>query len=337
MEEKYIWQSIHMHAHTVHSDASQTLRECAQSFSDNKIDAFFATDHNTFSSKKEIEGVEKEIDIKILEGIEYTTFYGHILSLGSAYTDWTKYGQNDIKEFIAAIKKSGNLACLAHPGGVGYPFSTGGRFTYDLDFEDYRIFDLIEIFNSSCGRQWEVDYKLWRKLLADKVKITAYLGIDAHNISAVRTTEYFNKVKIDSSIEYKKAVFQAIQAGRVIITKGAALDLSLYHNDKEYRLGDVVKAKAGSEIIISVNITFNETSISLIKKDSKYILELITASGIIKKIELGLPNLDLAAPNYHCSIKLPYETNMKYIGAQLHEVTFIKKEIAAITNSIYFA
>ena len=93
-----------MHSHTVHSDAPQTTEELLTQAEKEQIDWVAITDHNTVSAIPEAEAHNLyKKQIKVLKGIEYTTFYGHFLAHGPLQDinkDWTKLSKNAIQPFL---------------------------------------------------------------------------------------------------------------------------------------------------------------------------------------------------------------------------------------------
>ena len=66
-----------LHCHTLHSDALFTPEELAEAARDNQIDLIALTDHNTLSGYAQME----QTGLPFIHGIEWTTFYGHMLVL----------------------------------------------------------------------------------------------------------------------------------------------------------------------------------------------------------------------------------------------------------------
>ncbi len=69
------WIPAELHTHTFHSDGSQSLLELAQSAKEAGIETIALTDHNTQSGLIDREQVEASTGIRIIPGMEWTTFY----------------------------------------------------------------------------------------------------------------------------------------------------------------------------------------------------------------------------------------------------------------------
>ena len=80
---KYI--PCELHCHTIHSDGDFTPKSLQQAAKENELSLIALTDHNTFSGAKELNG---DI-IPFIKGIEWTTYFGHMLVLGAkSFVHW---------------------------------------------------------------------------------------------------------------------------------------------------------------------------------------------------------------------------------------------------------
>uniref|UniRef100_UPI001F09690F CehA/McbA family metallohydrolase n=1 Tax=Paenibacillus periandrae TaxID=1761741 RepID=UPI001F09690F len=131
--ESGYWLACELHTHTPNSDGKHTLYELARSAAALELDWIAVTDHNTTSGLFGKEVVEQATNIKILTGLEWTTFYGHMLVLGlpaGGYADWRMLGPNDLAQGLREVKALGAIAGLAHPFRVGSPMCTGCYWEY---------------------------------------------------------------------------------------------------------------------------------------------------------------------------------------------------------------
>ena len=76
---------LELHNHTTESDASITCAELLDYMAENKVDGFALTDHNTISGHRKMAALLKDCPapVQCIYGMEYTTYYGHILCLNS--------------------------------------------------------------------------------------------------------------------------------------------------------------------------------------------------------------------------------------------------------------
>lgn len=85
------WLACELHTHTVHSDGSQTLQELASGAGRLGFDAIALTDHNTMSGLNGREDAQRDSGLMIIPGMEWTTFYGHLVTIGlDGFVDWRK-------------------------------------------------------------------------------------------------------------------------------------------------------------------------------------------------------------------------------------------------------
>ena len=100
---------IELHSHTVHSDASQKTEELLKQAEKEKIDWLAITDHNTITALIEAEQHHQfNTKVKLLNGIEYTTFYGHFLVHGQREKiifDWTSFRNKRYLNILKSFKK----------------------------------------------------------------------------------------------------------------------------------------------------------------------------------------------------------------------------------------
>ena len=89
-----MYKRLELHNHTNESDAVFTCKELTDFMVADHVDAFSLTDHNTISGHYKIENYLKEHPqpIAFIPGMEYTTYYGHILCLNPvSYTHLDVY------------------------------------------------------------------------------------------------------------------------------------------------------------------------------------------------------------------------------------------------------
>jgi hypothetical protein len=148
-----------------------------------KVDAFAITDHNTISGHSKIRKLLNELNLQIscIYGMEYTTYYGHILCLNlREYVPWENINIHKPELLFAAAKAKGALVGVAHPFSYGHPFARGCRF--DMKITDYNSFDFVEIFNNpeplhevnERGLLW------WEDLVLQGYPLAFTCGMDLH-------------------------------------------------------------------------------------------------------------------------------------------------------------
>ena len=144
-----MYKRLELHNHTTESDASLTCEDLLRWMEADQVDAFGLTDHNTISGHPKMQKLllENSSGIQCIYGMEYTTYYGHILCLNlKEYVPWETIDRRRPELLFQAIRDKNALAGIAHPYSYGYPFARGCRF--EMELTDYSCVDFIEIFNN---------------------------------------------------------------------------------------------------------------------------------------------------------------------------------------------
>lgn len=168
-----------LHTHTIHSDGKftpKTLVECA------KRKGYYGialTDHNTNSGCEEAIKYGKELGVLVIPGIEWTTFYGHIVVLGgNSNINWLTIDNKNVIEKVIEAKAAGDVVGIAHPYRVGYPVCTGGRNQFppellkNVDFYEAISGEIEDPTNKRSMREYGA--------LKKQYEITATYGRDWH-------------------------------------------------------------------------------------------------------------------------------------------------------------
>ena len=184
----------------------------------------FLTDHNTDAGVDEI--FEKKFDKDILpvfHGIEWTTFFGHLLILGSHDAgNYTKATLTNIEDCIYEIsaKHPDAVFSINHPFDMGNPICTGCHFEFNID--DYSKFSYLELINgenSEDSKSTKLAYKFWKKLLNDGYKLAALGGRDWHVKSKDDDSVPINMLGISGEIN-EKNILAAIRNANTYLSYG---------------------------------------------------------------------------------------------------------------------
>ena len=219
------FKRLELHNHTVESDGSLTCQELTEYLAADHVDAFAITDHNTTSGQKKIEQLleEKHYPISLIRGMEYTTYFGHILCLNLAkYVPWNSIDQHRPELLFEAAREKGALVGIAHPFSYGDPFARGCRF--EMTISDYSKVDFIEIFNNPepLHEVNERGTNLWMSLIFSGYQITATSGMDLHNRAKLAGC-YATYIEGKSSDNIASELDTAIHTHRTWVSKGALL------------------------------------------------------------------------------------------------------------------
>lgn len=241
------WTPYELHTHTAHSDGQFTVKTLAETAASCGLSGIAITDHNTLIPQEELEDARKATGLHILEGIEWTTFYGHMTILGvNTYVDWRKLGRQDIHKGIEEVHRLGGIVSIAHPYRVGSPLCTGCYWQYEI--EDWRAVDAIEVWSELKPSQVQYNtyaYNLWIDLLNRGYEVTASYGLDWHRpygekdiaVVAYLALEDREHESLDAQ------VIETIQSGRVSISMGPVMDIQVTHKESErtWNMGDTVR------------------------------------------------------------------------------------------------
>ena len=219
------FKRLELHNHTVESDGSLTCQELTEYLAADHVDAFAITDHNTTSGQKKIEQLleEKHYPISLIRGMEYTTYFGHILCLNlSKYVPWNSIDQHRPELLFEAAREKGALVGIAHPFSYGDPFARGCRF--EMTVSDYSKVDFIEIFNNPepLHEVNERGTNLWMSLIFSGYQITATSGMDLHNRAKLAGC-YATYIEGKNGSNIASELDTAIHTHRTWVSKGALL------------------------------------------------------------------------------------------------------------------
>lgn len=219
------FKRLELHNHTVESDGSLTCQELTEYLAADHVDAFAITDHNTTSGQQKIEQLleEKHYPISLIRGMEYTTYFGHILCLNLAkYVPWNSIDQHRPELLFEAAREKGALVGIAHPFSYGDPFARGCRF--EMTISDYSKVDFIEIFNNPepLHEVNERGTNLWMSLIFSGYQITATSGMDLHNRAKLAGC-YATYIEGKNGGNIASELDTAIHTHRTWVSKGALL------------------------------------------------------------------------------------------------------------------
>ncbi|MBO6052669.1 MAG: CehA/McbA family metallohydrolase [Clostridia bacterium] len=179
-----MFRRYELHNHTDQSDANLTCRELIDVMEADGADCFAITDHNTVSGHRIIKKIlsEENRRVRCLYGMEYTTYYGHIVCpVLETYVPWDSIDRRRPELLFAACKRAGAVTGVAHPFSYGDPFARGCRF--DMEITDFTDVDYIEIINNPeplCEVN-EPGILWWEELVLRGEKVAACAGMDLHN------------------------------------------------------------------------------------------------------------------------------------------------------------
>lgn len=221
-----MFKRYELHNHTTQSDALITCEELIEKMAADGVDCFALTDHNTISGHRIIRKYlqEKELPLQCAYGMEYTTYFGHIVCpILNTYVPWDSIDRRHPERLFAACKAAGGITGIAHPFSYGAPFAQGCRF--EMEIHDFSDVDYIEVVNNPEPLH-EVNapaIRWWEELVLGGTRVSACAGMDLHKIEtpmAMRFATYAQGEAGGDAIEELKV---ALSKQQTWVSKGMLL------------------------------------------------------------------------------------------------------------------
>lgn len=272
-----------LHTHTLHSDGGFSPQELACSVAGEGLTGFALTDHNTSTGAPYAQDEAAKRGLIFIQGIEWTTFYGHITVLGGDFgIDWRTVNPNTVAQKSNYIVQQGGCTGIAHPFRIGYPICTGGSDDWGLD--DYGCFTHYEVWsykNPSIQHTNRLAEDRYRKLCGAGNRLACVYGKDWHGKDEGLYAATF--LGIDGAPTAAKAL-DAIQKGTTYVSLGVTLDACLQDSlGNRHLIGGQVSS-GSYDLIVKVKPPedggFSNKNSFAVNKVTLY-----DASGIISVIE----------------------------------------------------
>lgn len=240
------WTACELHTHTFHSDGQQTLLELAKGAAMLGFECIALTDHNTMTGLEDRERVESETGITVIPGMEWTTFYGHMVTIGlQEYVDWRAAGPQDIHEGIRKVHVAGGLAGMAHPFRIGSPICTGCYWEFEI--RDWNDIDYMEVWSGvfpQIQRNNQRAFQYWTDRLNEGCRLTATAGRDWHRQEKSNGPISVTYLGLDGEGTVPEQVIKALRRGCVSVTTGPLLQLELVGEKDRFMIGDEYSVQA---------------------------------------------------------------------------------------------
>jgi predicted metal-dependent phosphoesterase TrpH len=331
------WAACELHTHTYHSDGKQTLLELAKGAKSLGFDNIALTDHNTMTGLQGRENVEAETNLTIIPGMEWTTFYGHMVTIGmDDFVDWRSKGIGDIHQGIAEIHAKGGVAGMAHPFRIGSPICTGCYWEYEIS--DWNEIDYIEVWSGtfpSIKKDNLRAYQLWTDQLNAGYRIAATSGRDWHFQSETEdpiSVTYLGLENGDDSL--RNQAVNAISLGRISVTIGPLITMEIEKANSFYKLGELIpfdNTLAADEQFVCQSHIYVDFSV---RKgiweiaDQDFTLLLIGNTGIVSEQRIRSMDADYCL-DFKCS-------DLIWVRAELWGAVRGARVLIAFTNAIYY-
>lgn len=325
------WMACELHSHTYHSDGRQSLLELAQGAKALGFDCVALTDHNTMTGLANKAGVEQETGLTIISGMEWTTFYGHMVTIGlNDFVDWRPAGPGDIQEGIAEVHAHGGIAGMAHPFRIGSPMCTGCFWEFEI--RDWNALDYIEVWSGtfpSVKTDNARAFRLWTEKLNEGYRIAATSGRDWHAQERTDDPVSVTYLLLDESEDgVTERAVRALAAGKAAVTMGPLVTLEWRTESAAYVIGDhVPKRELGDGNEAVVTIDFQARAGIWDFPDAGYSLTLVSNRGVIGERHAS-PNL----AEYRFGLQ---GEDLTWIRAELRGTVRGVRAMIAFTNAIY--
>lgn len=233
------WYPVELHTHTQHSDGDFTLDGLVQAAKQRGFAAIACTDHNTCSGLREFYAAIGREQMVGIPGIEWTTYWGHMLVLGEqGYTDWRGVRPEQIDRAIAAIHKNQGIVGIAHPFALSNPVNTG--YHWEFHVADWDAVDFLEVWSRDFAPskiQSLRAIELWERLLDRGCRITATSGRDWHREDDKPYGHTYVGVQ---GVLTTERILDAVRRGRVCLAAGPLLTMRGTANGQDITIGDIV-------------------------------------------------------------------------------------------------
>lgn len=252
----YAYRPFEMHTHTRHSDGRFQVAELAQAARDYGYAGFALTDHNTEAGQAELTPELEAQTVPAIRGIEWTTFFGHMLVLGChKYVDWRFALPEDIDTYTAQIRENGGIAGVAHPFNIGSPMCTGCRWDFKVkNWENMTYMEIWSQENPMMRTKNIMAMEWWTKLLNEGHRLACTAGRDWHcrdTEPPVLSATYLGLP--DGNVTEQNAL-DALRAGRTYVTLGPTMDITARQGETSGGLGDTLHT-GDCEVYVDVGET----------------------------------------------------------------------------------
>lgn len=330
----YNWIPAELHCHTCNSDGSFTVPSLMEAGRDYKLDIIALTDHNTASGCYQITPELQRKYVKVIPGIEWTTFFGHMVVLNAQkYVDWRFAAADNIDEKLKEVKEAGSLAGVAHPFRVGSPMCTG--CFWDFNVHAWELVDYLEVWselNPSLERTNLQAIDMWTNLLDCGYHIACTYGKDWHSLDGGKRPDAATYLGLFSGEEVTtQSALAAIKGGRTFVTMAPVLDWGLVCEGEHFCPGST--APNGSSAA-SAEITMQSRREVWGVHDIRFEKFRLIGTGGVTLAETPLPEQVFDNP---VSISFEVDTaSLTWVRAEILGSINGSSCTLAITSPIYF-
>lgn len=248
-----------LHTHTQHSDGKFLTDELVRACGTYGYRGMAITDHNAVTAADEVTPeLLEETGMIVIPGIEWTTFYGHLLVLGcKRYVDWRFVTPDTIDAALEEIRETGGIAGIAHPCEVGSPLMCGCH--WDFKVTRWDLVSYVELWSQedphARAKNWLA--KPWYDaLLNEGYRLAVSAGRDWHSPDPDPSSPpLLTATYLGVETEDVQGAINALRAGRTFITMGPVLTCEAIREGRTYSLGESMPA---GHAIIHIQVGFDD-------------------------------------------------------------------------------
>ncbi|XJS10723.1 CehA/McbA family metallohydrolase [Aerococcaceae bacterium WGS1372] len=256
---------VEIHSHTIHSDGDFTVAQLVDAAIDFGYKGLILTDHNSSAGVLEMRELEAVLNKEIiaLHGMEWTTYFGHMLAHDADYdVDWREATIDNIDVYMQEVQDANGLVGIAHPFDIGSPICTGCHWDYQV--KDYNLVNYIELWNSNQPQEKSesiLAYDFWLDKLQQGYEISCSAGRDWHRPDSLDANMGVTYLELKDEVLTVDNFKLALRQGQFYITLGplVAFQLLTSASSQSYYMGDRVELRGvnyeGGLIKVSVQPT----------------------------------------------------------------------------------
>jgi len=329
------WLPYELHCHTFHSDGKQSLKELAEAAKALGLHGVALTDHNTMTGLSNREEVVASTGIEVIPGLEWTTFFGHMLTLGlQEYVDWRNLSPFHIHRGIEGVHRQGGIVGVAHPFRVGSPMCTGCYWEFEVS--NWKDIDYIEVWSGlfpSIRRNNHRAFAMWTDLLNQGYRIAATSGRDWHTsdpVSEPISATYLGlSDEVTASSGITKSALDALKRGSAAVSMGPRPQLRVRTADhQEADIGEEMILPADQFAEVTVGVDFAARAGHWIMPERELEIRLVSNKGQIATL-----SVNRTSPEQSVVMDL---SGVRWLRAELYGVFCHVNTMIGFTNAIYF-
>ena len=250
------YRPFELHTHTVHSDGDFTPAALVQAAHDFGCAGIALTDHNTDAGMQEIYEAARDSLLPVIPGIEWTTYYGHMLVIAcQRYVDWRFAKPDTIDDYIADVVASDGVVGIAHPFSMGGVLYTGGFWEFQV--QNWERVSYVEVWSkgeNDTRVENERALAWWTGMLNQGHRLALTAGRDWHRPDEKpRLCALTYLGLLDGEIT-PDMVKDALRRGRTFVTFGPTVAVEVRQDGRCFGLGDTLQA-GHTQMTVSVDET----------------------------------------------------------------------------------